>query len=74
MRRATTAAPPIDSPMANAYTMMSIDSVSITVATASAPSFDTQKMSATANSDSINISSTMGTASSKMARGSGSRV
>ena len=41
---------------------------------ASAPSFDTQKMSATANTDSITISSTIGMASSRMARPSGIAV
>src|SRR5262245_8816894 len=54
--------------------MISIDSVSVTVAIASGPSFDTQKMSATANTDSMTISSTIGTASSRMARPSGSEV
>jgi hypothetical protein len=54
--------------------MISIDSVSATVATASAPSLDTQKMSATANTDSITISSTMGTASMRIACRSGRRV
>src|SRR6185503_19834709 len=54
--------------------MISIDSVSVTVAIASGPSFDTQKMSATANTDSITISSTIGTASSRMARPSGRDV
>ena len=48
--------------------MISIDSVSATVAIASGPSFDTQKMSATAKTDSITISSTIGTASSRIAR------
>ena len=54
--------------------MTSIDSVSTTVAMAAAPSFDTQKMSASANSDSINISATIGIASSRTARRTGSVV
>ena len=49
-------------------------SVRPTAAMASAPSFDTQKMSAIANTDSITISSTMGMASRKTARPSGSAV
>src|SRR6266480_48129 len=48
--------------------MVSIDSVSPTVATASGPTWPTQKMSTTANTDSISISSTIGTASRMMAR------
>src|SRR3954471_19337832 len=54
--------------------MISIDSVNITVAMASAPSFATQNTSATANTDSIAISRTIGTASSRIARPSGSDV
>ena len=50
------------------------DSVSPITATASRPSRDTQKTSTTANSDSITISSTIGTASSRTARLSGSAV
>ena len=73
--RATIAAPPIDNPIANEYTMTSIDSVNTTVAVAEAPSFDTQKMSASENSDSINISpATIGIASSRTARRTGSAV
>jgi hypothetical protein len=45
-----------------------MDSVNPTVATAFAPSLPTQKTSTTANSDSSTISSTMGIASSRMAR------
>jgi hypothetical protein len=45
-----------------------MDSVSATVATAAAPSFATQKTSTTAKTDSISISSTIGTASRKIAR------
>src|SRR4029079_3242998 len=54
--------------------MISIDSVNITVAMASAPSLATQNTSATANTDSIAISSTIGTASSRIAWPSGSDV
>jgi hypothetical protein len=54
--------------------MTSIDSVRTTVAVAAAPSFDTQKMSASENSDSINISATIGIASSRTARRTGSAV
>ena len=50
------------------------DSVSPTVATASAPSRPTKKMSATANTDSISISSTIGTASRITARPIGASV
>ena len=45
-----------------------MDSVSATVATALAPSFATQKMSTMAKIDSMTISSTIGTASRKIAR------
>src|SRR3954463_11702443 len=54
--------------------MASIDSVRPTVATASEPSLDTQKMSTTANSDSIDISSTIGTARRITARPTGTCV
>ncbi len=47
------------------------DSVSPTVATASAPSFATQKTSTTAKMLSMSISSTIGMASRRMARGMG---
>jgi len=50
------------------------DSVSPITATASRPSRDTQKTSTTANSDSITISRTIGTASSRIARLSDSAV
>jgi len=46
----------------------SIDSVIPTVATESAPSFETQKMSAIAKMDSMIISATIGIASSTTAR------
>ncbi len=68
MRRATTAATPMDNPIAAVYTRVSIDSVSPTVATASGPRCETQNTSATAKSDSITISSTIGMASSTIAR------
>jgi hypothetical protein len=51
-----------------------IDSVTPTVATASDPSRETQKMSTTANSDSIDISRTIGTASMSTARPTGTFV
>src|SRR5579871_3553507 len=54
--------------------MMSIDSVSTTVAVAAAPSFETQKMSASENSDSISISATIGIARSRIARRTGNLV
>src|SRR5208337_824692 len=56
------------SPNPTAPTSVSSDSVSPTVATACAPSRLTQNTSTTANSDSSTTSSTMGMASSKMAR------
>src|SRR5215471_751157 len=52
----------------------SIDSVSPTVATASAPSRETQNTSTRANTDSSTISSTIGTASRRMARPIGPSV
>ena len=55
-------------PRPTAKTRLSSDSVSPTVATASAPSRPTQKTSTTAKRDSSTISRTMGMASSKMAR------
>ena len=51
-----------------------MDSVIPTVATASAPSRDTQKTSTTANTDSSTISSTIGTASRMTARPIGPSV
>ena len=56
------------SPMAMTKTRTSAVSVSPTVATASAPRRDTQNTSTTPNSDSMHISSTIGTASRTMAR------
>ncbi len=49
-------------------TRVSIDSVRATVATALGPSRDTKYTSTTANSDSMAVSSTIGTASSSTAR------
>src|SRR5215471_6700519 len=66
--RATIAVVESDSPKPTANTRLSNDSVSPTVATASAPSRPTQNTSTTANSDSSTISRTMGMASSTMAR------
>ena len=54
--------------------MVSIVSVNPTAATASGPNRATQKMFTMPNIDSMHISSTMGTASIRMARESGSRV
>ena len=68
------AAAPIATPIARAYTTNISDSVSPTVATASAPSRPTKKMSATANTDSISISSTIGTDSRITARPIGASV
>src|SRR5262249_46374542 len=68
MRRATTAVVPILSPTAIAMIMTSMPSVMPTVAVASAPRWATKKMSTMPNSDSMAISSTMGTASRTMAR------
>ena len=68
MRRATVAVVAMLSPRATANSSTSSDSVKPTVATAFAPRCATQNMSTTANSDSIIISSTMGTASIAMAR------
>ena len=64
MRRATIAVVEMLTPMPNAKTIVIIDSVKPTVAIASAPSRVTQKTLTMAKSDSINISSTMGVASS----------
>ncbi len=54
----------------SAMTKISVSAVSVspTVATASAPRRDTQNTSTTPNSDSMHISSTIGTANSTMAR------
>jgi len=53
---------------------VSIVSVSPTVATAAAPSRETKKTSETAKTDSMIISSTIGTASSRIARPIGPSV
>ena len=74
MRRATVAAPPIDRPIASAYMMVIHDSVIPTVAIASAPSLPTKNTSATTNTDSMTISSTIGTASSTTLRPIGASV
>jgi hypothetical protein len=61
-------------PIAIAYTSVSHDSVSPTVATAAAPSRETKNTSVTANTLSMIISRTMGTASTRIARPTGPRV
>ena len=71
---ATVAAAPMESPMATAYISIINDSVMPTVAMALAPSRPTKKMSATANTDSISISSTIGTARRITARPIGASV
>ena len=68
MRRATIAVTPIDRPIAIAYSTVSNDSVSPTVATAFAPSLPTKNTSVTAKTLSSTISSTIGTASNIIAR------
>ena len=68
IRRATRAVVPMDNPMARAYSRVITASVSPTVATASAPSCATKKMSTMANTDSMAISRIMGTASRNVAR------
>ena len=62
---------PIESPIATAYMVVRSDSVSPTVAIASAPSRDTKNTSHTANTLSMMVSSTIGTASTKIARREG---
>ena len=74
MRRATIAVTPIDNPIAAVYTSVSIDSVRPTVATALGPRCATQNTSTTANTDSMTISSTIGTASRMIARPIGPEV
>ena len=74
IRRETMAVTPIDRPMATVYMMVKIDSVSPMVATASGPRRETKKTSTTANTDSMTVSSTIGTASSRMARPTGPSV
>jgi hypothetical protein len=65
--RATIAVVDMLTPMATEKISVSIDSVSPTVATEFAPSRVTQNTSTMANSDSINISKTIGTARSRIA-------
>jgi hypothetical protein len=74
IRRATTAAAPIESPIASAYITVISDSVMPTVATASGPRRPTKNTSATTNTDSISISRTIGTASRTTARPMGASV
>ena len=73
-RRATVAAAPIESPIASAYITVISDSVMPTVATASGPSRPTKNTSATTKTDSIIISSTIGTARRTTARPMGASV
>ncbi len=61
-------------PIATVKTTTISDSVSATPAIASSPRRETKKMSTTAKTDSMTISSTIGTASRTMARRSGPRV
>jgi hypothetical protein len=61
-------------PNASEYTSAKRPSVRPTVATASGRRRDTQKISATANSDSIAISITIGGANKNTARRRGKRV
>ncbi len=68
MRRATTAVAPILKPTANAITITNMPSVMPTVAVASAPRWATKNMSTMPKSDSMAISSTMGTARRMIAR------
>ena len=68
IRRATIAVAPIESPIPTAYTMVSSDSVRPTVATAEGPREDTKYTSTTAKTDSITISSIIGTDNSKIDR------
>src|SRR5207247_2810926 len=72
--RATVAVAPIERPMAAAYTIVSIDSLSPTVATEFGPRRETKKTSTTANTDSRTSSSTIGIASSRIARPIGPSV
>lgn len=74
IRLDTVAVAPMHSAIATEYTTASIDSVRPTVATASAPSFATKKTSTTTNSDSMLISSTIGTASRSTAGPTGPSV
>ena len=71
IRRETSAVAAMPSPSATAYSSVSTASVRPTAATAGAPSPATQKMSTTANTDSIAISSIIGIASRSTARPTG---
>ena len=68
IRRATSAVTAMLSPTATAYSKVSTASVSPTAATALGPRPATKKISTTANTDSIAISSIIGIASSRTAR------
>ena len=74
MRRATVALTPMESPIASVYTIAMSDSVRPTVATASAPSLPTKNTSQMTKMDSIAISSTIGMASTRIARPMGPSV
>ena len=74
IRLATNAVTPILSPSATVYMMVSMDSVSPTVATAAGPNRATKNTSTTANTDSMAVSRTIGTASSRTARPMGPDV
>ncbi len=73
-RLAMVAVAPTLNPASAAYMIVSIDSVSPTVATASAPRRPTKNTSTTANTDSSTSSSTIGTASRRIARSTGPSV
>jgi hypothetical protein len=68
MRRATSAVAPMLSPSATQNSTIRQVSVSPTVAIAFAPKCATQNTSTTPNSDSMHISSTIGTANKIIAR------
>ena len=74
IRRATIAPAPMLSPIASAYRIVMNDSVSPTVATASAPRCATTNTSTTTKMLSMSISSTIGTARMKIARPIGPSV
>ncbi len=74
MRREIIAPAPMLSPIARVYRIVMNDSVSPTVATASAPRWATTNTSTTTKTLSIIISSTIGTARMKIARPIGPSV
>ena len=74
MRRETIAPAPMLSPIASVYRIVMNDSVSPTVATASAPRWATTNTSTTTKMLSMSISSTIGTARMKIARPIGPSV